>query len=222
MKKVISFVLVLLLVYSFQANAELLLRGEGTSDYGTYRLIYDTDFDITWYDFTNDRDFWSDQIWWASTLVVNFGGTIYDDWRLPTTADGSYVYGYDGTTSGGYNITSSEMGHLFYSELGNQGYIDTSGNLQTGYGLTNTGDFQNLYSTGYWTSGEYGSDPEYGDGWYFSTGAGKQATLRKDHDLNAIAVRSGDVTVVPEPVSSTLFLIGAGVLAGRRYLRRIR
>jgi probable HAF family extracellular repeat protein len=34
------------------------------------------------------------------------------------------------------------------------------------------------------------------------------------------AVLWNPVSVVPEPVSSTLFLIGGGLLAGRRYLRK--
>jgi len=66
-----------------------------------------------------------------------------DDW------DGVWEYGVDGTTTAGYNITSSEMGHLYYTELGNDGYFDTSGNTtgcseSSPYCLTNTGDFQNL------------------------------------------------------------------------------
>ena len=94
----------------------------GTDSLGN-RLIYDSDLDITWYDYTNDYDTWQNQMDWAGALYVDFGGTHYTDWRLPTTVDGYQVYGYDGTTTEGYNITSSEMGHLFYTELGNKGFV---------------------------------------------------------------------------------------------------
>lgn len=41
--------------------------------------------------------------------------------------DGDYVISYDGTTSEGWNITRSEMGYMFYMNLGNTGYYDTDG-----------------------------------------------------------------------------------------------
>ncbi len=44
-------------------------------------------------------------------------------------ASSAYTAGiYNGTTTAGYNITSGEMGHLFYVGLGNDGWYDTSGN----------------------------------------------------------------------------------------------
>lgn len=80
---------------------------------------------------------WTAQNAWAAGLNgggvlaynINPGYTVTwnGNWRLPTTVDGPWVWGYDGTTTAGYNITTSEMGHLFYTELGNQGYYNTSG-----------------------------------------------------------------------------------------------
>jgi hypothetical protein len=221
MKKMFMFlfILVVLLVFSFQANAELFNRG---TDINGNRLIYDSDFNITWYDYTNTNvgGTWQNQNNWASGLTVTFEGIIFNDWRLPATVDGPWVFGYDGTTTAGYNITNSEMGHLFYTELGNKGRYDTSGNPQWGYGLTNKGPFNNLQEAFYW-SDEYTSNTIYGPwGFYFMKGAQGTEGKGDAYQYYAIAVRPGDVIVVPEPISSTLFIIGAGVLAGRRYFRR--
>ena len=136
------------------------LYNRGTDSLGN-SLIYDDDLNITWYDFSNAVNTWQNQANWANTLSINFGGAIYDDWRLPSAVDHpSYVVGYDSTTTAGWNITSSEMGHLFYTELGNKGYCNTSGNCpQSGWGLTNTGNFLNLQQHLYWSGTEYAAGP---------------------------------------------------------------
>ena len=58
--------------------------------------------------YSNDLNNKVNQVAWAGGLSVDFGGTIIDDWRLPTTA----------VQTGGFEIKTSEMGHLFYDELG--------------------------------------------------------------------------------------------------------
>lgn len=144
MKRIFTLLIAIAMVVGFSAQAYATLILRGTDTLGN-RLIYDDDLNITWYDYTTSLDTWQNQVNWASALTVIFGGTIYDDWRLPSTVDGPWVWGYDGTTTGGYNITSNEMGHLFYTELGNLGLYATDGtNPQPCYGLTNTGYFLNL------------------------------------------------------------------------------
>ena len=144
MKRILFCMLAMLVVFALVTPAHAFLINRGTDTLGN-RLIYDNDLDITWYDFSNAANSWQNQVNWALGLSVTFGSTTYDDWRLPLTVDGLYVFGWDGTTTAGYNITNSEMGHLFYTELGNKGYYAIDGtNPQPGWGLTNTGDFQNL------------------------------------------------------------------------------
>ena len=206
MKQLLAFlfVLILFLGISMQAHATLELRGDGTSVHGTYRLIYDTDFNITWYDYTKSGSSWQNQMSWASDLWVDLGGTIYKDWRLPTALN------QDGTgPCAGYNeCAGSEMGHLYYTELGNS----------AGGPLTNKGAFLNLQTGLYWSGTEYGPD----DAWPFYTIDGLQSLGEsgKYRSYYGIAVRPGDVAVVPEPISSILFLTGGATLIGKCYMKR--
>jgi hypothetical protein len=216
--------LVMVLGFSVQAHADLELLGQGTSTHGTWNLIYDKDFNITWYDYTMTPDIWQNQRDWALDLTVNFGVNVYNNWRLPATIDGPYVWGFSGTTTAGYNITSSEMGHLYHVELENDGYFDTSQN-PTGcsesspWCLTNTGDFQNLQPVNYWSGTEYGDDTD--KAWYFLFKHGSQSNPTKDSTVHALAVMSGQA-VAPEPISSALFLVGAATLGFRRFRKKFK
>ena len=136
---------VLITIFSFNPNASALLIDRGGG------LIYDTDLSITWlqdanYAMTSGYDIdgqmnWYDAVAWADQL--EYGG--FDDWRLPITVYLSGLWRYDGSTTLGYNITTSEMGYMYYNNIGNLGYYDTSGSgPQTGWGLHNTGPFTNL------------------------------------------------------------------------------
>src|SRR3972149_3477866 len=146
MKKVLFFIVPLsILLFSMNVSAVLLDRRGG--------MIYDTDLNITWlkdanYAQTSGYDADGMMTWfsaksWAENLV--YGG--YDDWRLPSAIN------QDGT--GPYwayrcepHITGSELGHLYYVELGNS------------EPLTNTGPFLNMQNSSYWFGTEYVPTPE--------------------------------------------------------------
>ena len=183
MKKqnVVSLLVVVGLSLSGASQASLIDRGSG--------LIYDDVLDVTWlkdanYAKTSDHDVdgrmnWSDANSWAAGL--SYGG--YNDWRLAdvkpeNNSSFDYIFAYDGSTDSGYNISStqSEMGYMFYQNLGNTGWYDTAGDT-TGctapdYCLSNTGLFDNLESYVYWSAVEYA--PFTYRAWAFGTGLGLQ------------------------------------------------
>jgi Protein of unknown function (DUF1566)/PEP-CTERM motif len=137
----------------------------------------------------NAHKTWGNAVAWAGGF--SFAG--YDDWRLPTGGDCSQ-----------YNCTDSEMGHLWYVELGNTG----------GVPMTNTGGFLNLQSYDYWSGAEYTPDPSMA--WYFSTHKGFQSVSDKNWFMYAMAVHAGDVGAVPEPQTYAMLLLGLSALALRR------
>jgi len=193
--------------FSVRAHADLSLLGQGTSAYGTYNLFYDSYFDITWYDYTHTPDIWANQKDWADALSVTFGTNTYTDWRLPS------AWNQDGSgLCQGYYCTDSEMGHLYYVDIGSEGAVP--------YPVYGTSDFQNLPDVEGWPD-----DPGniwFGDAtmrfnWYW----GGQYSSTHDQSWGAIAVRNG-LAVVPEPISSTLFIVGGATLGLRRFWNKYK
>jgi hypothetical protein len=168
---------------------------------------------------------WARATFW---LAQEFHRGGLRDWRLPTThvttADGSCDYSITGGTSCGDNPLSdkdngSEMAHLFYKSLGNKSWlVPGTTDPQAGAGLSNTGDFQHLTSTYYWSGTLYARNAMMV--WRFGFGDGGQSLLNQQWVSYALPVHPGDVGTampVPEPQTWALMLAGlAGVLLARR------
>ncbi|GMQ84374.1 MAG: hypothetical protein BMS9Abin06_1165 [Gammaproteobacteria bacterium] len=167
----------------------------------TIEAYYDTTLDITWLTDANANGLmtWDAANTWAASLDVN-GVT---GWRLPTMMDtgpSGCDYAFTGTDCG-YNVQTgsaaitvySEIASLFYDTLGNLAYYDTSGtSAQSGWGLTNTGPFNNVQSGYYWSGLEYA--PVTSRAWNFFFNDGYQGSNGKTSSFYALAVRPGDVS----------------------------
>jgi len=188
------------------ASAGLINRGNG--------MIYDTDLNITWLSNANLEGggmHWSAANSWAASLTV--GG--FTNWRLPTTLQpDATCSNQSGGVSFGYDCTGSELGHLFYSELGGVAGQSITTTHNANYDL-----FSNIQSFIYW-SGEYAGGT--GSAWYFGTWSGYQNVITKDNPYFGWAVRTGDVasTSVPEPGIVWLLLAGGLGWVGTRARRR--
>lgn len=222
----------LCLLISF-GNAHAALTTIGTANYqgSEYKLIWDDDNNgnsVVWLDYSTYKT-WSSQMLWVEGLkdtltdIRTPGYNIIwgeDAWRLPATIDGLYVWGCDGATTAGYNITNSEMGHLYYEELGNLGAFDHTRTYQLGWGLENTGEFTNLINHWYWSGTKYELDSE--ESWRFSMYNGYQSTGGNETSVCfGMAVRNGEVVIAPVPIPSTIFLLWVGLIGVVRIDRKI-
>ena len=176
-------------------TAQAALQGRDLNGEGNVDAFYDTDLDITWRRNANLNGLmsWADAVAWADNMT--FGG--YTDWRLP--ASDACV---------GFNCTGSELGHLWYVELGN-----LAGDL-----TPNTGAFVNMQLYAYWSGTTYA--PDASQAWHFNIDQGDQDFAGKTNALFAMAVRPGDVlAAIPEPETYALMLAG---LAGLGFVARRR
>jgi hypothetical protein len=207
--------------------------------------FYDTVLDVTWLrdanvnqgNNVNGNLEWPQAVAWAEGLVVNgIGG-----WRLPTmvdTAQPGCDFNLGGGTDCGYNslTATSELAHLYYVALGNNarcvpGDVTCAGFPPGDWGLVNTGSFQNM-QRGYYTTGlQYALDPSLA--WLFDTREGLQIAYPKNSLRYAMVLHPGtvgtpmpftfpdpDPTVVPEPATYGMMLLGLGVLGSAVRRRR--
>lgn len=260
MKKLSAGLTAGLLVLAMTDGAQATLTTIGsveyrTSNYNTqtYNLIWDN-FDndgksVVWLDYTANARSWDGQQQWVgllndgTSLIASY--TLIDgysvdwgtnQWRLPDTVDGVFEYGINGTTTGGYNIVTSELGHLFYGELDNNGKYLSDGTTPSASGLTNVGPFEHIAEYAYWSGTEYATNTN--SAWFFDFDDGLQGTGSKSYSNTdgdmfgfALALREGTVTYtepdddngaapVPEPATMLLFGTGLASLAGNRIRRK--
>jgi hypothetical protein len=195
--------------------------------------VYDTDLNVTWlananlaasntfgvsglgmtHDGTGRMTWDTAQSWIGAMNAANHLG--YHDWRLPTTLqpDASCSVQWISHSSG-YGCTGSEMGHLFYNELGG-----TAGSSILSSSDPDLALFQNVQSNLYWSGTEYAPLTSYA--WVFHTHDGGQNAYYKSTSLYAWAVRPGQVAAVPEPETYAMLLAGLGMLSFTARRRRL-
>ena len=197
--KFLTTAAVLAFSLSTGAQASLVARTGG--------MVYDTINDITWAADANlaktsgyDADgqmTWANAVAWADQLTL--GG--FTDWSLPTTVP-AVPY---------YNQTGSQMGDLFYNQLGGAARKNIATTHNDNYNL-----FTHVQSYVYWSSSEEGfycgggdcvpNPGYYGHAWYFDT-YGEQFFTVKEAPFFAWAVRPGDV-----PVPGAFWLFGTALV----------
>ncbi len=135
---------------------------------------------------------------WANNLTI--GGV--KGWSLPTTTPAIY----------GVNITTSQMGDLFYNQLGGAAWTDIATTHNPNYNF-----FSNVQSYAYWSGSEFAPNPEGALGFY--TFNGFQYYGSKYSQLYAWAVRSGDLPAAV-PVPGAVWFFGSGLIGLLSFTRR--
>jgi len=168
---------------AFTANATLVSRLGG-------QAAYDIDLDITWITDVNLASSQTFGIAEGTAGIINPGGNMswdtahqwiaamntanylgFSDWRLPTTLVPDSTCVGSTTTASGSGCTGSEMGHLFYDELGG-----TAGTSILTSSDPDVSLFSNITTTGgqHWSGTEDSSSTAWAFGIEGIGGAGFQ------------------------------------------------
>lgn len=200
----------------------------GSDPNPSLRYVYDTRLDVTWLaDWNaNGTMTWPEANAWATGLTAFGGG-----WSLPQVLDldaPGCDYAFKQTDCG-FNVYGDEvqrrgspLAHMFYDTLANMSKYDNWGvGPRIGHGLINTGPFfdTGMRSDHPYAAVAYGPSPS-DQAWYFLLSNGQQGfSGQADTTFYAVAVRAGDVALVPEPSTYLMFsvgLFGTALLARQR------
>ena len=185
------------LVLSTSTNAALIERLDGLA-------YYDTDANLTWLSDANAAGTtmtWENANAWAASLEV--AGVT--GWRLPSASDCI-----------GSNCADSEMGNLFYNELGGS----ANNSISDVHDPLTFNLFANVQpvSIGYWSETLY-DHPSTPSAYYFRFSSGGTTAAALFAEKHVWAVQTGDVSAVPVPAAVWLFgsgLIGLVGMARRK------
>lgn len=234
----LSSLLAALVCVTLSGTSHAALQGRdlnGSID--SFEAYYDTDLNITWladanYALTSRNGYaengrltsgamsWITSHLMVNTLIIsdNFNHISYDNWRLPSALN------QDGTgTCTGSNCTGSEMGHLFYTELGGVAgqSIHTTHNANYSFFSNIMPSGPDLRPSHYWMTILGG--PEGGGGAFNMYTGHQEGRYCCDNLFYVWAVSDGDVGIaaIPEPETYAMMLAGlalVGVAARRRHV----
>lgn len=186
----------------------------------TFEAYYDTDLDITWlananyaktsgYDADGKMTWTAANTWAANLSFFNpLTNQTYDNWRLPTTLQPDASCGTNVAWSYGAGCTGSEMGHLFYAELGGTAYQSILASADP-----DLAKFTNLQAYHYWSATELAPGTGIADiAFDFDFGYGSQSLGDVSNRVYALAVSPGDVAAVPEAGTWAMMLAGLGLI----------
>jgi len=206
MRRIFPLVIALVIIFGLTVTgrADLIDMKDGT--------VYDTDTQLTWLKDANYAETsgyningltpWNE----AKALVDSLVFAGFDNWRLPKSVPNP-PEGPIWTTY--YNMTGSEMGHLYYIELDNEAAMGGPASQ------LKPGPFINVIQSGYWSETPVAG---YADRfWVFNFSGGGQGGQGAfiEQPLYVWPVREGERSIpTPEPSLMVLLGISMASIAG--------
>lgn len=201
-----SFLLGLLLsiLIASPSFANLTVVGVGTSIHGTYNLIYDDYFDITWYDFSANASSWKNISNWVDDLSIEYNGQNFELWRLPNKDVDNHL------------DIESEMSHLYIIDFGDPDY------------LTDTTPFENLNCSRHWYGNRVYKENHDAStyslyqiySYNFYTASSTWWFWETTNIAYGIAVMDGNIATLSTPIPSTISLFSIGLLGFAGIIRK--